>query len=78
MKKALVHLKENLNNLDGSKGFRICQISDTEFEVHSDFEWHDVADNVVADQWYWDGTQALEVPIPPPKMQPKTTGTVEL
>lgn len=33
---------------------RVAQVEDTDFDVASPFFWVDCADNVVADQWYYD------------------------
>tara|TARA_E500000318_G_scaffold53803_1_gene50072 strand:- start:1971 stop:2282 length:312 start_codon:yes stop_codon:yes gene_type:complete len=33
---------------------RVAQVEDTDFEVASPFFWVDCADNIVADEWYYD------------------------
>lgn len=70
MKYALIHKAELV--LDG---FRICEVTDTKFEVNPALEWHEVSDDVVADEWYWNGTEALLVPLPEKLPQPTTSGT---
>jgi len=37
---------------------RVAQVEDTDFEVASPFFWVDCADNVVADQWYYDASDS--------------------
>ena len=61
---------------------RICEVVDTEFPVHQTLIWVDCADDVVADQYYYDKeTQTIKpvenVPEPEP-VQPATQGTQDL
>lgn len=39
---------------------RVAEVCDTEFEVAEPFFWVDCADNVIADQFYYD-TQSLSI-----------------
>jgi hypothetical protein len=48
-------------------GNRIAQIEQTEetcFPVADTLSWQLVPDGCVADEWYWNGTEAIEKPIP--------------
>jgi hypothetical protein len=42
---------------------RVAQVSDTEFEVYHTLIWIDCADNVVADEFYYDTTDKTIKPI---------------
>ncbi len=70
MKKALISPQEQVNNFDGTSGYRVAQVEDTEniFDVAGELHWIDCADDVVADQFYFDTVQnlILEKPVPPP------------
>jgi hypothetical protein len=61
---------------------RICEVSDTTFEVNPSLIWVDCADNVVADQYYYDKeTQTIKLVenAPAPEVvQPTTEGTQTL
>jgi hypothetical protein len=62
---------------------RVAEVLDTTFEVAPPLFWLDCADNIVADQWYYD-SQTLEfvvvpAPAPPPEpVQPVTEGAQTL
>ena len=73
MKKALISSKETTHSYDGTPlGQRVAQVSDTTFEVDPDFlSWIDCSDDVVADQFYWDGSSFIAVPVPPPPVVPE-------
>jgi hypothetical protein len=61
---------------------RICEVADTTFEVNPSLIWVDCADDVVADQYYYDKETQTIKPVenaPEPEVeQPTTTGTQEL
>lgn len=62
-------------------GYRVAQVAAQEFPVAEGLFWVDCADDVVADQFYFDPSdQAIKVNPPPPPApdQPATTGTDEL
>lgn len=64
--KALISPNEQVFKYDGSPlGSRIAEVSETEFAVAEPLFWQTVASDVVADQWYWDGTYALQIPAKP-------------
>jgi len=90
MKKALISPNEKvlyISGWDGQSpvytelGQRVAEVCDAEFEVAAPLFWLDCADDVVADQFYYDGTaiQAVpESPLQPEVIQPTTTGTQTL
>lgn len=47
---------------------RVAEVTNTEFPITPPLFWADCADNVVADEWYYDTatTQILVVPAPAP------------
>jgi hypothetical protein len=63
-------------------GYRVAQVAtdDMTFVVADGLFWVDCADNIVADQFYFDPViqQIVPVPEPPKKPQPKTTGTITI
>jgi len=63
MKKALICPNELVQN-----GYRIAQVEPTEniFGVANPLYWTECADEVIADQWYYDPVDQTikEVPIP--------------
>lgn len=78
MKKALISTTEPRET-----GYRVAQVSDQTFEVYKTLFWVDCADDIVADQfWYDPSNQTIKpVPLPPeptPPVQPETSGTQEL
>lgn len=73
MKKALISPNEAVYSYDGTLlGERVAQVTDAEFPVASPLFWTNCADDVVADQWYYDpNTQQIDLlPVPPPPEQP--------
>jgi hypothetical protein len=70
MKKALISPQEQVNNFDGTTGYRVAQVEEAEniFDVAGELHWVDCADDVVADQFYFDTTAnaILERPVQPP------------
>jgi hypothetical protein len=70
MKKALISPQEQVNNFDGTTGYRVAQVEPAEniFDVAGELHWVDCADDVVADQFYFDTTAntILEKPVPTP------------
>jgi hypothetical protein len=60
-KKALISTVEPRES-----GYRVAQVEDADniFEVGSGLEWVDCADNVVADQFWYDPTDELIKPFP--------------
>lgn len=87
MKKALVSTFEPREFFDGSAGYRVAQVEDegNVFDVAEGLYWADCADDVVADQFYFDtATNEIKtipvVPPPPPDPapQPTTQGLTEV
>jgi len=80
MKKALISPNEVVTNFDGTTGQRVAQVEDAEniFDVAGELHWIDCADDVVADQYYFDTTAnaILEKPVPPPPPPANTANTV--
>jgi len=66
--KALISPNEKVRLPDGSIGERVAQVEpdDRIFIVAEPLFWTDCADNVVADYFYWDGTEILPIPPAPP------------
>ena len=61
---------------------RVCEVTDTPFEVNPSLIWVDCEDDVVADQYYYD-TEAQTINLvenaPQPELaQPATEGTQDL
>ena len=66
MKQALISPTEKVYNYAGALlGERVAEVTTTPFEVAPPLFWTACADNVVADQWYYDTTSYLIVAIPP-------------
>ena len=68
--KALISSTEIVYKYDGSVlGQRVAQVEpdDKIFVVAESLSWVDCADNIVADQWYFDpnDSQIKEVPLKP-------------
>jgi hypothetical protein len=69
MKKALISPLEpvyDFNDPPQKIGDRVAEVSATEFPVAPPLFWTDCADDVVADEWYWNEGQFYLVPSPPP------------
>jgi len=64
--KALISSNEKVYLPDGYVGERVAEVKpdDQIFTVADTLFWTDCADDVVADQFYWDGTQILPIPAP--------------
>jgi hypothetical protein len=62
--KALISPNEKVCLPDGTVGERVAQVEpdDKTFPVANPLFWMDCADNVVADQFYFDGTDILPIP----------------
>lgn len=90
MKKALISPNEKVSYISGwdgqnpvytELGQRVAEVATTSFEVAAPLFWLDCADDVVADQFYYDNTAIRAIPESPPKptpIQPITTGTQTL
>jgi hypothetical protein len=70
MKKALVCPNEPVSYFDGSTGYRVAQVELAQniFPVANPLFWTDCADDVVADQFWYDPSdqQIKPIPVPPP------------
>ena len=79
MKNALISPEEKVYKYDGTLlGERVAEVSDTPFEVAPPLFWVECADDVLADQFYYDAeTQAIiVVPVKPvPLINPDVTNT---
>ena len=75
MKYALIHVNEPV--LDG---YRICEVAEVPFEVHSNLSWHEVNDDVTAETHYWKDNAPVLLPVRTQSngQQPTTTGTQTL
>ncbi|UOF77916.1 hypothetical protein [Caudoviricetes sp.] len=66
MKNALISPTEKVFKYDGTLlGDRIAEVADVRFEVADPLFWVDCADDVVADQFYYDGTACQPIPVKP-------------
>lgn len=81
MKAALISPNEpvfDYSNPPVQIGERIAEVADVEFPVAPPLFWVECNDDVVADQWYWDGTNCVKKPEPPVVViepDAQTTGT---
>lgn len=66
MKKALISTIEPRQYFDGSEGYRVAQVEDESntFAVAEGLYWTDCADDVVADEFYFDPTTNEIKPVP--------------
>jgi hypothetical protein len=66
--KALISPNEKVYLPDGSIGERVAEVQpdDKIFPVGEPLFWVDCAEDVVADQFYYNGSQILPVPQPEP------------
>lgn len=99
MKYALISLQENACKVVGwrsgdeipepvieaiSNAARVAEVAESTFPVADTLFWVECADNVIADEWYYDivGQQILAVPAAPPMPasgnQPSSTGSQTL
>ena len=66
MKHALISPNETTCSHDGTElGQRVAQVENVPFDVVVPLFWVECNDDVVADQWYWDGTNCVKKPEPP-------------
>jgi len=54
---------------------RVAEVIEQPFEVAPPLFWADCADDVVADQWYYNTATQQFIVVPPPAPRPGTTGT---
>jgi hypothetical protein len=54
---------------------RVAEVANQAFEVAPPLFWMDCADDVVADQWYYDTATQKIIVVPPSAPLPGTTGT---
>jgi len=70
--KALISPEEAVFNFDGTTGYRVAEVNETGFEVAEPLFWIDCADDVVADQFYYDPSDSTIKPVPVKPKQPVT------
>lgn len=51
-------------------GYRIAQVSETIFEIAPPLFWTECADNIIANEYWYDPTDQQIKLIPPPQPQP--------
>jgi hypothetical protein len=73
---ALISPEENIYSNNAVIGSRIAQVDATPFDVALPLNWVEVSDTVTAEGYYWDGTQALQIPVPTPKQVANGNPTV--
>jgi hypothetical protein len=49
---------------------RVAEVTNSTFDVATPLFWLDCADNIVADQWYYDSVTAAFVVVPAPVPKP--------
>lgn len=77
MKTALISPNELVYSYDGTYlGERVAEVSSQPFDVALPLFWVSCADDVVADQFYWDGNSCVEIPKPPTPAAQEPTTTV--
>ena len=69
--KALISSEEAVFNFDGTNGYRVAEIHETGFEVAAALFWVDCADDVVADQFYYDPVDSTIKAVP---VRPRAIG----
>lgn len=69
--KALISSEEVVTNFDGTTGYRVAEVHETGFEVAEALFWVDCANDVVADQFYYDPVDSTIKPVP---TRPRTIG----
>lgn len=80
MKYALISPNElifDYSNPPVQIGERVAQVEDAPFDVALPLFWAQCPDNIVQDEFYWDGAQFVAKPIPPvmpPAAQTEGTG----
>lgn len=77
MKTALISPNELVYSYDGTYlGERVAQVTTQPFDIAPPLFWVPCADNVVPDQFYWDGNACIAIPTPPlAEPNATTTGT---
>jgi hypothetical protein len=66
MKQALISPLENVYNYSGNcLGNRVAEIADQSFEIALPLFWVECANNVIADQFYYDGSTCQPIPTKP-------------
>lgn len=66
MKNALISPCEKVLDTNNNElGVRIAEVCDNPFEVAYPLYWVECADDVVADQWYWNGLNCIQIPQEP-------------
>jgi len=75
MKQALISPNEKVYKYDGTLlGDRVAETTTNPFEVAPPLFWTACADNVVADQWYYDPNTSTVDPIPVKPVPPAADG----
>jgi hypothetical protein len=65
MKNALISPEEKVYKYDGTLlGERVAEVADTTFEVAPPLFWVECADDIVADQFYYDAETQAIIPVP--------------
>jgi hypothetical protein len=79
MKNALISPNEQVYKYDKTLlGVRVAEVSDTPFEVAPPLFWIECADDVVADQFYYDTETQTIIPVPlKPKPEPVEEPSVD-
>lgn len=66
MKEALISPTEKVYKYDGTLlGDRVAEVANQSFEVAEPLFWVSCADDVIADQYYYDGSICQQVPVKP-------------
>jgi hypothetical protein len=71
--KALISSQEAVTNYDGTTGYRVADVHETGFEVAEPLFWVDCADDVLADQFYYDPSDST-IKLVPERPMPETVG----
>jgi len=69
--KALISSEEAVTNFDGTTGYRVADVHETGFDVAPALFWVDCADDVIADQFYYDPLDSAIKAVP---VRPRTIG----
>lgn len=65
MKVALVSPNEVAYSYDGTPlGARIAEVTTQSFDVASPLFWVECSDDVISDQFYWNGNDCIAIPQP--------------
>lgn len=79
MKEALISPNEPVYSYDGTYlGERVAQVEPPEnvFPVAEPLFWASCADDVVQDQFYWNGNTCVAIPVPPAPVSQDPSATV--